>query len=213
MSVYTLESDPLVVKGIFATEQLRRARAQEEQELIEQLQRPHEEQELTGLWVFSPSSLSLVEYDSAYDVAARWQQVFAHVILGCDEQNGTLDQLLADIERIKDVEASEHKPTPAAIALAKQLIGEVKSLVHFDPPLGEVDYYFGELGIEWRSDDRILRLTCFRDPNTPARIDYGTMSATTPGEYRSVPVATARDLAGRLDWLSGQSAEGRHARA
>jgi len=114
----------------------------------------------------------------------------------------TLEVLLAEIEGLKRQQVGEHTPAMPAIDRAKFLIGGAAFLVHSAPPEGELDSYYGELGVEWRKGDRILRLTCFGDPNTPARLDYGTMSTATPGEYNSDAVADFGTLAARLDWVS-----------
>lgn len=114
---------------------------------------------------------------------------------------GTLDELLREIEDSRKDQPGEDDPTPSAIHQAKILISGAKNLIGVAPPTGELDYYYGELGVEWRKGNRILRLTCFGDTMSP-RLDYGTMSKSTPGEYKSDPAADAKTLATRLDWLS-----------
>ena len=109
--------------------------------------------------------------------------------------------MLDEIQALRGVAVTEHTPTAQAVDCAIGLITDAGNLVGFMAPAGEVDFYFGELGVEWRRDDRILRLTCFGDA-TPSRLDYGSMSVETPGQYRSGP-ATAESLATQLDWLTG----------
>ncbi len=105
------------------------------------------------------------------------------------------------IEEVRGRDAGEHGPSATAIERAKELIEGAEPLVR-NAPEGDLDFYYGELGIEWRRENRILRLTAFSDPEMSARLDYGTMSVDTPGEYRSELVANAHNLAERLNWLS-----------
>jgi hypothetical protein len=114
----------------------------------------------------------------------------------------SLGALLREIDGVVVEQPNEHTPTDFAIERAKALISGAEMLIQLTPPVGELDSYYGELGIEWRSGNRILRLTCFGNPATPARLDYGTMSTGTPGEYQSDAVADSAILAARLDWLS-----------
>jgi hypothetical protein len=118
-----------------------------------------------------------------------------------------LEALLSEIEGLcNNIGVGEHDATPVARDRAKDLIETVRPLVaEADIPLAELDCYYGELGVEWQKDNRILRLTSFNDPNTPIRLDYGTMSVESPGEYRSDPVADTQILADRLVWLSSDN--------
>jgi hypothetical protein len=118
-----------------------------------------------------------------------------------------LNALLGEIERLRSEPIGEHTPSPQAVDAATSLIKGAAKLLQSAPPEGELDYYFGELGIEWRQGNRILRLTCFSGSEAP-RLDYGTMSRKTSGEYSSDAVANAQILADRLDWLSGGTPEG-----
>lgn len=112
--------------------------------------------------------------------------------------------LVAQLDAVEAGEG-EHAASAFAIQRAKALLAEVEHLVQYVVPDAGIDFYYGELGIEWRKEDRILRLTCFKSANEPPRLDYGTMSRTTPGEYRSDRIVTPEKLAERLKWLSGGS--------
>jgi hypothetical protein len=116
-------------------------------------------------------------------------------------RENTIETLLDEIQALRGAAVTEHSPAAEAVDRAVSLITDAGNLVGFMAPAGEVDFYFGELGVEWRRNDRILRLTCFGDA-TPPRIDYGIMSVEAPGQYRSGP-ATAGTLATQLDWLAG----------
>lgn len=118
-----------------------------------------------------------------------------------------LGALLREIDCIEVTQAGEHAPSAHAIERAKALLTGARSLVRRQPPVGDADFYYGELGIEWRKANRILRLTCFGDARTPARLDFGTMSVSTPGEYSSDQVASPERLAERLDWVSEENSD------
>jgi len=113
----------------------------------------------------------------------------------------SFDTLLSEIEGLRSAASGEHAATPIALDRARKLIEEVRQILT-DIPAAELDSYYGELGIEWQNGNRILRLTSFDDPNIPIRLDYGTMSVDTPGEYKSDSVADAKILAERLVWLA-----------
>jgi hypothetical protein len=121
---------------------------------------------------------------------------------GVDPADSNLVNLLAEIDQTRVQPATEHTPSQAAIERAKALISEAADRMTYIFPEGEVDSYYGELGVEWRNADKLIRLTCFGNADRPARLDFGTMSKTTPGEYGSEPNVDAASLAARLDWLS-----------
>lgn len=115
----------------------------------------------------------------------------------------SIDILLSEINALlQQRPGGEHSPSDAAINSAKGLIDLARVHLRFCPPVGELDFYDDELGVEWRKETRILRLTCFGSPDAAPRVDFGTMSTTTPGEYRSDIAVTPELLAERLDWLS-----------
>jgi len=116
-----------------------------------------------------------------------------------------LGALLREIDSFEGTQAGEHAPSTYAINQARILIAGARTLVHHQPPVGDADFYYGELGVEWRTGNRILRLTSFSDSATPARLDYGTMSIATPGEYNSDQVASPERLAELLDWVSEEN--------
>jgi len=124
-------------------------------------------------------------------------------------KENSIDVLLREIETITDTQSGEHVPSMAAIKQSTALIQAAGQLIHSSPPAGEVDFYHNELGVEWRSGNRILRLTSF--PAEAPRLDYGTMSTGTQGEYSSDNLATAELLAIRLDWLSEPIGDGSNA--
>jgi hypothetical protein len=120
-----------------------------------------------------------------------------------------LSSELSEIETTASTQTGEHIPSTAAIKQSRELIQIARSLIHSSPPDGEVDFYYNELAVEWRNGNRILRLTSF--PVEAPRLDYGTMSSGTQGEYHSDNLATGQLLAQRLDWLSEPVGDGGNA--
>jgi hypothetical protein len=121
-----------------------------------------------------------------------------------------LEALLKEIDNLRQGSTEgEHAPTQAAIRAMVELLQLIRPLVNeSDVPIAELDFYYGELAVEWRNGDRILRLTSFSGPNKTPRIDYGTLGDSTPGEYHTDIPATPEDIATRLAWLaSGENAE------
>ncbi len=67
-------------------------------------------------------------------------------------------------------------------------------------PRADIAPYFGELSITWRLGQRVVRLTAY--PNSlPSRIDYGSTSPGTRGDYDFDRPASGPILAERLRWL------------
>lgn len=118
----------------------------------------------------------------------------------------TLDTLIAEIESVRNGPEGEQKPTDAAIDAALRVIGPTESLLNsldLQIPAADLDFYYGELAVEWRKENRILRLTAFSVPDFAPRLDYGTLGTDAhPGEYHSDALATPELLAERLSWLS-----------
>ncbi len=117
---------------------------------------------------------------------------------------GPLVTLLKEITDLgQESTDGEHAPTQAAIHATTELLQQVQVLIgEADIPEAELDFYYGELAVEWRKDNRILRVTSFSASNRTPRIDYGTLGDSTPGEYHTDIPATPEGLAAHLAWLS-----------
>jgi hypothetical protein len=102
-----------------------------------------------------------------------------------------------------NLEEGEQRPSQKAIDDMKTIINEASKNAAFR--MGDIASYFGEIGVTWRNNGRMLRLTTFSDDRHP-RLDFGTTPIGTLGDYDFDVNATAARLLEKLAWLETQQA-------
>jgi hypothetical protein len=110
-----------------------------------------------------------------------------------------IDAVIADDDMY---EPGEPRPSPAAVATAKDL---VKSAVRGERrlPRPEVSVYFGEIDVTWRVQNRLLRMIVFSDPARAPVLYFQNDKGEALTRGQSVDVAGVDDLSQKLVWLLG----------
>ena len=148
--------------------------------------------------------------------STQWQDEYLHAIANsagytsgaCTGSLSPIEALLLEVSQVQSASLGEHEPTDVAIRTVTDILRELNLPSNVNIPDAEIDYYYGELGVEWRAGNRILRLTAFSVPGYMPRLDYGTLGTSgNPGDYRSDANATADLLATRLSWLSSTNGQ------
>ena len=97
----------------------------------------------------------------------------------------------SDTERLDE---DEQLPPPHVVEQLTSLIQEAELYIEgvID---GDVEVFYGEMSVTWRSDDALVRVSCF--PTHPAQLIVGPRRAPL-GSYRSLVNPAGADIADAL---------------